>query len=81
MADPGPKTPSDIEHRTKPLSQTASKLLVVFSILFIIGATIGGSYYLVSVTSSALDAPADSASTPDSTEQLAPAPDTAAVQP
>ena len=75
MADQDSNTPPDIEHRTKPLSRGASKVLVVASILFIIGATIGGSYYLINVTSRALEAPADT------TQQVAPAPDTSSAQP
>lgn len=44
----------------KPLSRRASRLFVVASILFVIAATAGASYYLASMTSQALNAPMDS---------------------
>jgi zona occludens toxin (predicted ATPase) len=62
MSDPE----EDFEHATRPMSRTASRWFVIGSLLFIVAATIGGSYYLIDTTSQAL-APADSTVTaPDS---------------
>ncbi len=44
----------------KPLSRRASRLFVIASILFVVVATAGSVYYLVNMTSQALDAPMDS---------------------
>lgn len=44
----------------QPLSRRASRLFVIASILFVIVATAGSVYYLVNMTSQALDAPMDS---------------------
>lgn len=46
-----------------PMSRRASKLFVVASILFVIAATAGSTYYLVRMTSQALNAPVDSTAT------------------
>lgn len=57
-----PPEPSDEERAPgpKPLSRRASRLFVVASILFVIAATAGSTYYLVNMTSQALNAPMDS---------------------
>ncbi|NBB72474.1 MAG: hypothetical protein GVY35_02215 [Bacteroidetes bacterium] len=47
----------------RPLSRRASRLFVIASILFVIAATAGSVYYLVSMTSEALNAPMDSVQT------------------
>lgn len=54
--------PSDDERAPgpKPLSRRASRLFVIASILFVIAATAGSTYYLVQMTSQALNAPMDS---------------------
>lgn len=59
-------TDDDQSFPTRPLSRRASRVLVIASILFVIAASIGGTYYLVSLTSEALQAPADT-SAADST--------------
>jgi hypothetical protein len=63
----------------KPLSRRASRLFVVASILFVIAATAGGTYYLASMTSEALNAPVDSTAVQQGTsptDTTATAPDT-----
>jgi hypothetical protein len=59
-----------------PLSRRASRLFVIASILFVIAATAGGSYYLASMTSQALNAPMDSTAV-----EAAPPADTTAAPP
>lgn len=81
MADHQDAPPPENTHRTKPLSRRASKILVIASILFIIGATIGGSYYLVSVTSTALEMPADTTESVESPQTPSAAGDSTASQP
>ena len=44
----------------KPLSRRASRLFVIASIIFVIAATAGSTYYLVNMTSRALTTPMDS---------------------
>lgn len=56
----------------RPLSRRASRLFVIAAILFIIAATLGGTYYLLNVTSRALEAPADT-SVVDTTRNDTPA--------
>jgi len=62
----------------KPLSRRASRLFVVASILFVIAATAGSTYYLASMTSEALNAPMDSTAVQGTspTDTTAAAPDT-----
>ena len=59
----------------RPLSRKATRLFVIASIIFVIAATIGSTYYLVSMTSQALNAPADTSVT-DTTAVDTTAPDT-----
>lgn len=47
----------------RPLSRKATRIFVIASILFVIAATIGSTYYLVRMTSQALDAPVDTSRT------------------
>lgn len=47
----------------KPLSRRASRLFVIASILFVIAATAFSTYYLVSMTSQALDTPTEATDT------------------
>jgi len=57
-----------------PLSRRASRFFVIASIVFVIAATAGSTYYLVSMTSQALNAPVDSTATemPADTTMTAP---------
>lgn len=59
-------SPDDAPDRApgpRPLSRRATRLFVIGAILFIIAATLGGTYYLVGTTSRALDAPVDTSIT------------------
>lgn len=56
----------------RPLSRRASRRFVIAAILFVIAATIGSTYYLLSTTSEALDVPADTTET--DTTMVAPSP-------
>lgn len=76
----GPSADRDDERAPgpKPLSRRASRLFVIAAILFVIAATAGSTYYLVNMTSRALNTstdtsavetppPSDSASAPTDT--------------
>lgn len=52
-------TPNERAPGPRPMSRRASRIFVIAAILVIIAATIAGSYYLVSMTSTALEAPTD----------------------
>lgn len=56
-------SPEDRAPGPRPLSRRASRLFVIAAILFIIAATIGGTYYLATMTSRALNAPVDTTAT------------------
>lgn len=76
MSDESPsQSPSSPEPASgpRPLSRSASRLFVIASILFILAATAGGTYYLVTMTSRALNAPVDTTATEPDTTQVAPA--------
>ncbi len=60
---PSDEAPNKRTPGPKPLSRRATRLFVVLALLFIVAASIGGSYYLVSVTSTALEAPVDTTGT------------------
>lgn len=48
-ADPPPPPDGPDPSGTRPLSRTASRTLVILSILLVFGAGIGGSYWLISL--------------------------------
>lgn len=56
----------------KPLSRRASRWFVIASILFVIAATAGSTYYLIRMTSQALTVPADTTVTDTSRAEAAP---------
>ncbi len=58
-----------------PLSPRASRFFVIASIVFVIAATAGSTYYLVSMTSQALNTPMDSTATEMPTDTTMTAPD------
>ncbi len=60
----------------RPLSRRASRFFVVASIVFVIAATAGSTYYLVSMTSQALNAPIDSTTTEVPADTTVTTPDT-----
>jgi hypothetical protein len=60
----------------QPLSRRASQFFVIASIVFVIAATAGSTYYLVSMTSQALNAPMDSTATELPADTTVTAPDT-----
>ncbi len=58
-----PDRPPEPPSGPRPLSRSASRLFVIASLLFILIATIGGTYFLVNMTSRALNAPMDTTAT------------------
>lgn len=79
MASSSPPASSDGERAPgpTPLSRRASRWFVIGSIVFVIAATAGSTYFLVSMTSDALNAPMDtppSDTTAVDTTRVAPAP-------
>lgn len=55
MPDDASSDTPEFEHRTQPMSRRASKIFAVMSVVMIIGITAAGSYFLISITSEALD--------------------------
>lgn len=76
---PPDETPDERAPGPRPLSRRATRLFVIASILFVIAATLGGTYYLVTITSRALETPEDTTVTDTTavdTMQVQPMPDT-----